>query len=222
MFESAATYAGLPPSRPPSSLYCSHRSVSRISAAARNLRIAMSPSVGPADCALADEAASAENGTAAAPTTAACFKNERRPTTRRQSACSSSSWGDPSDDASGCKSCTVIQFFLCEMGGLTTTNGSTSASRRDPPPSTPDVGEPDRRIRPERVQLIKAGAGCFGRYMHKTPASAHSFPNVFDVHCDGRAQPVARVTLGRLGSRHDGGPGSASSWTTETTSNAAA
>src|SRR6266436_83289 len=47
---SAATYAGLPlpPGTslswiPPSSLYCCHRSVSRISAVARNLRIAASP-----------------------------------------------------------------------------------------------------------------------------------------------------------------------------------
>src|SRR5712692_1584477 len=46
-------YAGFPPFTPPSSLYCCQRSVSMISAAARNWRIATSPLVSRLPAALA-------------------------------------------------------------------------------------------------------------------------------------------------------------------------
>jgi hypothetical protein len=70
-FDNAAMYAGLPPFTPPSSLCCSHRSLSISSAAARKRRTATSPAVSsPARrFALAAPATSALAGSAAAPAT---------------------------------------------------------------------------------------------------------------------------------------------------------
>src|ERR1700730_8778617 len=74
---------------PPSSLYCCHRSVSRISAAARNRKIAASPSVIPlllslpVWCALALVVNSVLAGSKVAPAMPKPFRNERRPTARR-------------------------------------------------------------------------------------------------------------------------------------------
>ena len=79
------------PAWPPSSAYCSQKSLSMSSAHVRNRRIATSPSVGALlalralrTLALAPDAAAAVAGTATALARPACRKNERRPTTRFQ------------------------------------------------------------------------------------------------------------------------------------------
>src|SRR5689334_22438728 len=83
----AAAYAGfpLPPGTseswiPASSLYCCHRSVSRISSAARNRRIAASPLLREPvfAIALADCSVSSDAPIAPAPTAALCSRNDRR------------------------------------------------------------------------------------------------------------------------------------------------
>src|SRR6201996_9701103 len=111
-------YAGLPPFTPPSSLYCSHRSASISSAAARNRRIAMSPLARALLAAIASLANRALPGTAAAAATPTPLKNDRRPTTRRHCAWTSSSWN--SGETSGW---TVSGTFLviicsCDRSGL--------------------------------------------------------------------------------------------------------
>src|SRR5580765_8026063 len=71
---------------PPSSLYCCHRSVSRISAAARNRRIAASPSVSePFALTAADPARASKPPApvAATPTATPCATNARRLLVRR-------------------------------------------------------------------------------------------------------------------------------------------
>src|SRR5229473_1661215 len=94
---------------PPSSLYCCQRSVSRISAAARNLRMAASPGVRPLLFASAKADTSFSNRpppTVPAPTASPVSRNERRlvkcsqgfmissfwppPTTQRNDGCSQS------------------------------------------------------------------------------------------------------------------------------------
>src|SRR5262245_36265966 len=74
MASSASLYAGLPTDN---SVYCSQKSDSSISAAARNLRIAASPSLIPAS----DHAAPATPN--ATPAAATDFTNVRRPMMRR-------------------------------------------------------------------------------------------------------------------------------------------
>src|SRR5262245_24528362 len=66
---------------PPSSLYCCQKSVSRISSAARNRRMAASPGVSPplASALLANN----PNATVPAPAASPLRKKERRPTTPR-------------------------------------------------------------------------------------------------------------------------------------------
>src|SRR5580765_8111060 len=124
MFSRALLYDSLPPSSPPSSAYCIQRSVSRISAAARNRSIAMSPWLRPLLAPAAAPAKSEPGTTAVAPTSPALIRNDRRPTTRFQTTSSGSGAG--ADD-------TVGLPFACMLFPLT--------ARRQVPAGVTTYGE---------------------------------------------------------------------------------